>query len=86
MAHKATIREIADSHELFNRFNHWRLGEMVTAIHGRDQSTREKYAAAPEGSVLVTLRAGNFNINRAGGKSRQVMLPGGTEFILLPTS
>lgn len=50
-----TAKEAAETSAFFEadwKFN----GDMIVAVHGRDKSTEAKYAAAPEGSVMISTR------------------------------
>jgi hypothetical protein len=67
MAHPTTmtknqIPETITAAELNNLFfvAEWKFeGAKVTALHGLDLSTEERYAAATEGSVMITVLQSN---------------------------
>lgn len=53
---QATLSQINSCSILWSRHRHILGDEMITAIHGYDRSTAEKYAAAPDGYIIVSLR------------------------------
>jgi hypothetical protein len=57
---QSTIHEI-NTTPLFWKAE-WKLnGDLITAIHGRDQSTEALFASAPEGHVMISTRKANPN-------------------------
>lgn len=77
----ATLTEIKNSSILFGRFRHSTkingLAHSLTAIHGRDASTRKSYEESPEGSIRVSLKP------HSGDSQITVMLSGKTVFELI---
>jgi hypothetical protein len=70
------LPETVDTHGLNHLFflADWKHnGAPVTAIHGRDISTEDRYAEAPVGSLLISV------IHPNGGSS-QVMVPPNASF------
>jgi hypothetical protein len=55
---ESTIHEI-NTTPLFWKAD-WKLnGNLITAIHGRDESTKDFFASAPEGHVMISTRKKN---------------------------
>jgi hypothetical protein len=58
----STIHEI-NTTPLFWKAD-WKLnGDLITAIHGRDESTEALFASSPEGSVMISTRKKNQSGN-----------------------
>lgn len=88
MPNTATLAEIAaDNGSLWNDNSHWLGTEKITEIHHRDKSTEAKYAALPDGYILITLREhGGYHPDShvAYGRDHQVAMPGYVIFTLRP--